>query len=336
MSNIAVVHFCYMTNNWKDILCHQLLRVYQSGLYDHSDEYYLVVTDINNEKDKLDNLLINYPKIILDYYPDNKLYESNAIKKVQELSKHNQNLNILYIHAKGVSNNGIKNYKTKEVSLLKQESVKNYKEILEYFLIDNWKECVDKLNEGHHIVGVNCVFGMWWGNFWWTRSEYVKLNEEFTFNEGDSRWKCERWIHIGNPIHPTPEFKPYEFYHFWCDNYFTIIPKYLYDKTDKSLIKYNIHKAEYGYFADAQHEAQPLPLDEDIVFDITEQVKEYFEKSNSSKFDIYIEQKDLPTIDHPNLDKRLRIYYSTNSNKTIYTASSIPDTQPQFISKIQL
>jgi hypothetical protein len=325
-----------MTNNWRDVLYHQLLRVYQSGLYDYINEYHLVVTDVNNEKDELDDLLVTYPKIILNYYPDNKLYETHAIQKVQQLGRDNENLNILYFHTKGVSNNGIKNYKTKEVSFLKQKSVENYKEILEYFLIDNWKDCIKKLNEGHHIVGVNCVWGMWWGNFWWTRSEYVKLNEEFTFNEGDSRWKCERWIHIGNQIHPTPEFKSHEFYHFWCDNYFTIIPKYLYDKTDKSSIRYNIHKAEYGYFADAQHEAQPLPLDEDIVFDITEQVKEYFEKSNSSKFDIYIEQKDLPIINYPNLDKRLRIHYSTNLDNTVYIVSSIPDTQPQFISKIQL
>ena len=336
MPNTAVVHFCYMAGSWEDILSQQLSRVCQSGLYDYSNEYYLVVTDVNNEKEKLDNILINYPKIILEYHPNNRLYETLAIKKVQQLGRNNQDLNILYFFSKGVTNNGIKNYKTKEVSLLKQKSVKNYREILEYFLIDNWKECVDKLNEGYHIVGMNCVFGMWWGNFWWTRSEYVKSNEEFTFNEGDSRWKCERWIHIGNPIHSTSEFKPYEFYHFWCDNYYTIIPKYLYDKTDKSSIKYNIHKAEYGYFAEAQHEAQPLPLDENIIFDITEQVKEYFEKSESNKFDIYIEQKDLPVIDYPNLDKRLRIYYSTNIDDTIYVVSSIPDTQPQFITKIQL
>jgi len=337
MHNIAIVHFCYMINDWYEKLSNQLERAKLSGLYDAAKEYHLVVTDASKEKHRLESILSNYTKIKLDYHNDNKLYETYAIQKVHELGLANSNLNILYFHNKGVYNNGIKNYNSKEISVLKKESVLNFIEILEYFLIDKWEDCVNKLNEGYHIVGVNCVFGQWWGNFWWTRSEYLKTNEDFKFNENiDSRWKCERWIHIGNSIHATPEFKPYEFYHFWCDNYYTVIPKCFYDGTDRSKIDIIIHKAEYGYFAEAQHELQPLPLHENITYDVTDVIKQYFLSKEDCLFDVYLNQNILPIIEYPHIDKRLRIQYSINNDDIIYTASSIPDTQIQFITKIQL
>lgn len=334
MSNIALVHFCYMANDWEDRLTQQLNRIYNSGLYDELKEYYLVVTDVNNEKEKLDILLSKYPKIILEYYSNNKLYETYAIQKVHQLGLNNSNLNVLYIHVKGVFNN-LKNFKTKETSQQKKESIESFIEMLEYTLIDNWKKCIDKLNEGHHIVGVNCVYGMWWGNFWWTKSEYLKTNREFVFDENkDSRWKCERWIHIENPIHSTPDFKPYEFYHFWCDNYYTKFPKYLYDGTNKSTIQFNIQKAEYGYIAEAQHEMDFLPIDENVTIDVTE----FFKKTYTNNLDIYLYDK-LPLITNiePHWNLKLKIHYTTNIDpENIYFVSSIATTRLEEITKIQI
>lgn len=350
MNDIGVVQYCYMANDWKERLVEKISRIYNSGLYDAAKEYRLVVTDVNNERSILEEILSKYPKITLNYYSNNKLYETHAMRVVHELAKNNKSMNILYTQVRGVTNI-FKNFETREVSETKRQSTKSYVEMLEYFLIDNWKQCSDKLDEGYHMAGVNCVYGIWWGGMWWANSEYVKNHPEFVFDENtDSRWKCERWIVISNPFHATPEYKSYQFYKHWCDTHYSILPKYLYDGTDRTSIKFNITKAEYGYFHEAADETHStFYFDKDYIVDVTELVKNYIKGKELSFLDIHIEQNVLPKINFPEVctrtntkaieehaPKKLKIYFSTNIDETEYVVSSISTNKSNEISKIQI
>lgn len=348
MRDVVIVHYCYMVNDWYTKLINQLKRVYVSGLYKECTNYYLVVTDVNNEKFILDEILKIYSKITLLYYPNNQVYEGYAIQKIYELGLNNSNLNILYLQVRGITNT-LKNFNTKEPSALKKISVTYYVEMLEYFLVDNWKVCLDKLNNGYHMVGVNCIHGMWWGNMWWVSSDYLKTNEPYIIEEPEkNRWRAESWVVIKNPFHATPEYKSFEFYKHWCDTHYSVIPKYLYDGTDRNSLEFTIHKAEYGYFAEAQHEHQPMPWNTDYIVDVTNLVKSYISDYNIKFLDIYIDPSLLPKITFPKyredigievgddwwVDRKLKIYYSTNEDTNVYVVASMANQFPNIISKI--
>lgn len=72
---------------------------------------------------------------------------------------------VLYIHHKGV---------TKTWS----RSVSDWRDMLNYFNISNWKICIDKLYDGFDTVGVNWngdyKYPHYAGNFWWAKSSYIK------------------------------------------------------------------------------------------------------------------------------------------------------------------
>jgi hypothetical protein len=169
---VIVVLYCFMVDDWEIRLSDQLKRMKSSSLYDESNEIHLVVTDINNnQKDKVDSLLGEYQKISLDYTTRN-WYEGHALSKVDNIARTYDDCKILYFHTKGVSNK-YKDLISNDYYNLKVEGIKCWKELMEYFLIDNWKDCIKKLDE-YDTVGVNNVNNWWWGNFWWSNSKHIK------------------------------------------------------------------------------------------------------------------------------------------------------------------
>lgn len=95
----------------------------------------------------------------------------------------------LYMHAKGV---------TSYERCLRQkkfEVFKNYlywRKFLEWGTIENWKTCVEKLDEGYDVVG--CNYTTWpmkhfSGNYWWSKSSYIKSINHIN---NDDWWNAER------------------------------------------------------------------------------------------------------------------------------------------------
>lgn len=314
---IAVVLYCYSINDWEERFKRQIERVKSSGLYDGADEIYVYISDpLNNSEEKIKNILLNYPKIILHYTTINHGEGYRAICKVDELGKQNDNYKILYFHTKGVFNK-YKNFVNQEIDDLKVKSVNCWVEMMEYFLIDNWKTCVDKLDE-YDTVGVTCNGNWWWGNFWWTKSSHLKKNIPMSDFYGGSRWQAEDWLHGAN--NDKQNIKPYEFYKFYFDGHYSIIPKYFYDGTDISNIKINIIDAKFGYFSEQKDEGRGIQNEENKIFDVTEQIRnsvaafDYKRIRNDwSKYDFdSIFYKTFGHTLHCTLTKSLRIKFNTN------------------------
>lgn len=302
---IAVVCHCFAVNEWKTRLEYFLQETSSSGLYEAANELYLMVTDLNNQRHLVEEVLVTYPKWKLEYQTKND-FESPAIAKIDRLGKNTEEKYYLfYFHVKGVFNK-YKNFKTKEYDSLKIQGIRCWTEMLTYFLLRNWKNCVSKLEEGFDTVGVTNVHRWWWGNFWWATSEHIQKNVAFSPRD---RWFCEAWIHEANS--DIQNIKFYEFFHFSHDGYYTVIPQYLYDGSQPH-VEFTIHKAEYGYFAEQRDEGQQLPFTEPNIIDITDVIKKYIGQETSNikiECNHYMLQIEKPK---PDIANSLRIFFSTN------------------------
>lgn len=336
--NILVVFYAYLIGDWEDTLNVRLSRFKTSGLYDETTEFILVVTDHDNNPEKVKAFCNKFPKIKLEYYENNNLYEYYALNTVSDLASTYPNAGLLYFQLKGLTNISLRNFRKKTPSLEKMKSAESYLEMLQHILIDDWRKCVSKLQENYSIVGANRIHAQWYGNVWWANTGYLAKNKKFTFDpEKDSRWKCEMWLMIDNPTHFLPEVKFYEFFSFWADNYYSTFPKSLYNGTDRTTLEFTIIKAYYGYFAEAQHEMSPVNIDYNIVYDVTEDIIEFFNTCDKSKIHIRKSYEDIFNGNYKNLDKRLKIYYQLNTEPNIvHVVSSIPTTKEEELGKIEI
>lgn len=271
--NLIVYHI-YCVNNYIELVKQQLDRLVKSGLYEWCDK--LEVTCINTENDfeEIKELLKYLPKATLSTFVENN-YEYEGIKKVWEYSQQYDG-KVFYFHTKGVSNNYI-NLETKEKSEWKIKGIKWWKEIMEYFLIDKFKDCIEKL-ESYDQCGVTSVNRWWWGNFWWSNLDWIRVNGE---PKQGSRWMFEDWLNYQR----TPSH--YEFYHFEFNPYYTVLPDDIYINVDSyKEAKIEVKSAFYGALGEQQDEGKPIK--ERAVIDVTDVVKQNLVQNNNRGFNLYV------------------------------------------------
>lgn len=280
---IGIVYHSYLVGNWREIVSQQLERLKASGLYDNADEVHFTVNLAEETEEEFNKIAKDYPKSQIEFHINNS-FEYPGIKKVKELGDKYDNMKILYFHSKGVSNN-YKNYVTRETSSEKVKNIKLWRECLEYFLIDKWEESIEKLNT-YDTTGVTCNGGWYWGNFWWSTSEYIKGCEEVS---RWGRWDYEAWLNKGRD-----SARNFEFWHFSINPYVTKLYKSLYNtpKSEFKGCKIKLIKAEYG--------TPPYQIDEgydpnmpDIRVDVTQYIEESLKQTNHEYFNIYTANETL-------------------------------------------
>jgi hypothetical protein len=111
----------------------------------------------------------------------------------------------LYMHQKGIRHPDA-------------SSVHAWRRYMQYFNIEKWRDCVEKLDAGYDAVGVDWRNDPWKhfsGNFWWARSDYIRKLPQWQRpkNVGykrqfshivydpyeDYRMENELWIGLANP-----------------------------------------------------------------------------------------------------------------------------------------
>lgn len=159
--------------SWYDIVNDQLTKLINSGLINHVNNVYIGLINNNTvEHTKLIQLLTKskfYNKFTILFKKDSGFENQtlNALKHFCDQLPNNYISNILYIHSKGVTRN------TKPVS--------DWRNYMEYFLIEKYNNCFEILNNYDHC-GVNWtseIKNTWIkqhysGNFWWATSNYIK------------------------------------------------------------------------------------------------------------------------------------------------------------------
>lgn len=271
--NLIVYHI-YCVKNYLEIVKKQLERLQNSGLYDWCDVFEVTCINTEGSFDEIEKLLELFPKAKLNKFDKND-YELEGIRKVWEYSNQYDG-KVFYFHTKGVSNDYV-NLETKEVSERKVRGISWWKEIMEYYLIDNYKECIQQTSI-HDQCGVTNVNGWWWGNFWWSKLSWCRVNPEPT---PGSRWNFEGWLNQNrNPnIH--------EFYHFEFNPYYTYLPNDIYTNKEKYKdAEIELISAYYGTLGEQQDEGKPLI--ERTVIDVTDIMQSNLEHLAKRGFSMYV------------------------------------------------
>lgn len=187
-----------MVNNWDEILLDQIKSLKESGLLEKSKmKIGAVYQNTESYKEQeIKTLLANEENIELMFVKHNGGWgESETLSVMKDdCDNMKENTYVFYFHGKGVTQ-----HKTE-----KEEPVKQWRKMMEYFLIDKWKDCIKILDEGYDCCGVNYqdhaghIYGktrlihIFNGNFFWTKSDYVKkLDKNVLF---EHRYSGENWI----------------------------------------------------------------------------------------------------------------------------------------------
>ncbi len=238
---IKIVYFIFLIpNKWIDIFFEQLNMLKALDLYNLAEIYISVISESDEELNKLKVLLNdNFPKIILINVYNNNLFEYPGIKTVYEISENDNNTLILYFHSKGMTSN---QHETRK--LLFDHTIKNYKVYIQEFINNQNLETAGMLP---------CRDGFIYYNFFWVRSSYVYnyCSKPETTNEylKNYRFTWEMWL--GNKYSKKQKiiiWSPIIKYNGTVDEHDTIhitsqllqIPEYDYNNFDNKNILFNI------------------------------------------------------------------------------------------------
>jgi len=202
-------YFAALIGDWSPIIEEQLTKLYNSPLYKKTNKLYVRVFYNNkNDLNKFISKLNKDSKLVLSHTDKNE-FEFGTLSLIQSLSK-TENFHCYYFHSKGVSKPHLK------------ENINSWRRYMEYFLIDKHDTCIKELNLGNDAVGVKLrstptFLGkessnkFWWvtaglrkipehfsGNFWWSKSDFIKKLPNITSLSSRDRHECEFWIGYTN------------------------------------------------------------------------------------------------------------------------------------------
>lgn len=204
MKIIIAYHAYLYGENYITMMTEQFRLLLSSGLYQACDKLYIGIVDSANKKPDNGIEWVNYfwkidtdKKIEIVVYPTNH-DETNTLKWIRDYSANNPGDYILYFHTKGITHF--------------TEPTEDWRKYMEYFVIENWKDCIQKLNEGFDCCGVIWNTKTIWGDFphfsgsmFWTKTDYINtLNHDYL----DSDWRLHREFWIGS----NPNAKAFEFH----------------------------------------------------------------------------------------------------------------------------
>jgi hypothetical protein len=200
--------------NYQSMITEQMNKIIAFGLLNACDKMYIgisyptpkaVVNVLRNRKlrqsdrikfERLKGFMLpklilppeisnNHPKVTISYYERNH-EETDTLRWVRDYCKTNPDDYVFYFHTKGI---------TKQSA-----GTEDWRRYMEYFVIENWQDCVLKLDEGFDCCGVlwnrNVASGFrphFSGGMWWATAKYInKLNHRLL--ETSNRYDRELWI----------------------------------------------------------------------------------------------------------------------------------------------
>jgi hypothetical protein len=182
-------HLCPESNNNINhliIINDQIHKIIKSGLYIECESIYYGCNCKNCDV-FLDNYLKKYTKFIKlenAMCPNIKSYENMTINSMLKFTKkQNKEFYGLYLHTKGTTN--------------KSNTQNSWRNFMMYYLIENYKLCIDIMNRGFYTCGVNyidCISNPkhYSGNFFWFNSNYLR-NLSY-INNIYNRLNAESWL----------------------------------------------------------------------------------------------------------------------------------------------
>lgn len=189
-------------NDYEKLVNSQLTRLKETKLINKTDMLFITLIGGIDEEKNIRYLLkkLDINNFIIILYDDILIYEFMTLNLMQKLSL-NEDFYCYYMHTKGVSiteKNKIY-YNCYNYNYLRI-CVDEWREYMEYHIIDKHNECINELKE---YDAVGCLLKQFptkhfSGNFWWSKSDYIrKLTNINNLNIKD-RYQAEFWIGMKN------------------------------------------------------------------------------------------------------------------------------------------
>jgi len=159
------------------------IKIYLHNYRFHSESNWKPIYDEIIQCIKDSNLL-NHAELIICHKDSSELYEWTTLSKIWSDSQ-KEDFYILYIHNKGATH-------LNEITRINCDSWRKY---MLHFNVMNWEKCVEKLKD-YTAVGVEKYLEPklhFAGNFFWTKSNYVRILEDPKKFEND-RMYAEMWL----------------------------------------------------------------------------------------------------------------------------------------------
>jgi len=226
-------------NKWPDIMTDQLSKLSEHDLLDNAEVTICTLGDpvgfaqAKKATEQFGSIKWQHISDRLD------LMEYATLNYIREqVQSTDEEFYVLYMHQKGVTRPNDKN-------------TADWRQYLDYWSIERWKENIDKLDQGYDIVGTNWIDGyephqdakrqpvaVWphfSGGTWWARASYLRKldalvhpdsvpfdqDSKFTklkYTKDNWRYDHEAWHGSGNPkqftIDVTPGSTKYAGWHF--------------------------------------------------------------------------------------------------------------------------
>lgn len=212
---IKVYSHCIDLPGNHEIMCEQTNLLFTSGLIYNSEVFFYCNYNFDNYR-YLAEMYKRFPNVHFidgESMPEEfELSTLAAIKK--DCDETDEQFAVLYIHHKGITHVNRPDY----------QNVRDWRHYMQYFNIERWRDCVEKLEQGFDSVGVEWSgttfkFPHWRGNIWWATSNYIrtlpviKRPKEYGFTNQlflddheyladpsfDYRNDAEFWIGINDP-----------------------------------------------------------------------------------------------------------------------------------------
>lgn len=222
MKKISVFYHAYMIENSSIMGCEQLRKIINPkwegttiidyNIFHYAYKLYIGVVDPQTPKSKFAMEWLSrfcsfssskeahshmISKIDITVHEGNK-EESDTMKMIAEYASTHPDEYVLYFHMKGI---------TKLCA-----ATEAWRRYMEYFVIEKWRDCITKLDEGYDCCGVmwnkDTPIGDWphfSGNFWWATTNYINTLEHSYL---DHPWRYMREFWIGS----NPDVKAFEFH----------------------------------------------------------------------------------------------------------------------------
>lgn len=182
---ILIFYHIYAYGDWKYLVEEQLIKLKNSGVYDECLVMFISFIGDDEQLKQYYELIKDFKKAHTIKWSSENNKESDILHAMwyyaQETFPYREgsgiDANVLYFHTKGV-------YSGRENPVI-QIRMKDWRNMMEHFVIDNWVYCVEQLNT-FDVVGCNYrkqdlfgpIVGHFSGNFWWAKLSYIyKLSE---------------------------------------------------------------------------------------------------------------------------------------------------------------
>jgi len=198
-NNINIFYHIFLETNWVDIVSEQINTLINSKILEKSKLNIGIVYGNRINKDAEYNKLLEILSIIehniLFFESNGCCGESPTLYQMKLFCDSNEDdVPILYFHTKGITQH----------NTIREKPVREWRKMMEYFLIENWENCINKLNEGFDCCGINYqdhaaningtlkLIKIFNGNFFWSKSSYIKKLENNILFE--HRYSAENFI----------------------------------------------------------------------------------------------------------------------------------------------